>query len=104
MTIHDEQDFRAQLGTALDHFAPGPVPFDAVVRQGRAVMIRKRVTAAVVGLAVLAAAALVPDVAECAAPPGSGQASLPRDCEPALARLPARPGRIRTGQSRSLAV
>ena len=60
MTIHDEQDFRAQLGTALDHFAPGPVPFDAVVRQGKAVMIRKRVTAAVVGLAVLAAAALVP--------------------------------------------
>jgi hypothetical protein len=60
MTIHDEQDFRAQLGTALDEFAPGPVPFDAVVRQGRAVMIRKRVTAVVVGLAILAAAALVP--------------------------------------------
>lgn len=60
MTIHDEQDLRAQLGAALDEFAPGPVPFDAVVRQGRAVMIRRRVTAAVVGLAVLAAAALLP--------------------------------------------
>lgn len=60
MTIHDEHDFRAQLRTALDEFAPGPVPFDAVVRQGRAVMIRKRITAVAVGLAVLAAAALVP--------------------------------------------
>jgi hypothetical protein len=60
MTIHDEQDFRAQLGIALEEFAPGPVPFDAVVRQGRAVRIRKRVTAALVGLAVLAASALVP--------------------------------------------
>ena len=60
MTIHDEHDLRAQLGTALDEFAPGPVPFHAVVRQGRAVMIRKRITAVAVGLAVLAAAALVP--------------------------------------------
>jgi hypothetical protein len=60
MTIHDEQDFRAQLGTALDEFAPGPVPFDAVVRQGRAVMIRKRVTVVLVGIAVLAASALLP--------------------------------------------
>jgi hypothetical protein len=60
MTIHDEHDFRAQLGTALDEFAPGPVPFHAVVRQGKAVMIRKRITAVAVGLAVLAAAALVP--------------------------------------------
>ncbi|MGN6679267.1 MAG: hypothetical protein ACTHKL_16005 [Streptosporangiaceae bacterium] len=60
MTIHDEQDLRAKLGTALEEFAPGPVPFDAVVRQGRAVMIRKRITAALVGLAVLAALALVP--------------------------------------------
>ena len=60
MTIHDEHDFRAQLGTALDELASGPVPFDAVVRQGRAVMIRKRITAVAVGLAVLAAAALVP--------------------------------------------
>ncbi|MGN6678045.1 MAG: hypothetical protein ACTHKL_09670 [Streptosporangiaceae bacterium] len=60
MTIHDEQDFRARLSTALDEFATGPAPFDAVVRQGRAVIIRKRVMAAVVGLAVLATAALVP--------------------------------------------
>jgi hypothetical protein len=60
MTIHDEHDLRAQLDTALDEFAPGPLPFDAVVRQGRTVMIRKRVTALLVGLAVLAAAALVP--------------------------------------------
>jgi hypothetical protein len=62
MTIHDEHDFRAQLGTALDEFAPGPVPFEAVVRQGKAVVIRKRVTVIAASLAVLAAAALVPTV------------------------------------------
>ena len=60
MSIHDEQDLRGQLGTALDAFAPGPIPFDAVVRQGRSVVIRKRVTAVAVGLAVLAAAAMAP--------------------------------------------
>ncbi|MDR2986752.1 MAG: hypothetical protein LBV34_18130, partial [Nocardiopsaceae bacterium] len=64
MIIHDEQDFRAQLSTALDEFAPGPVPFDAVVRQGRAVKIRKRVTVAAAGLAVLATAALAPTLLE----------------------------------------
>jgi hypothetical protein len=60
MSINEEQDLRAKLGSALDDLAPGPLPFDSVVRRGRAVMIRRRVTAAAVALAVLAAAALVP--------------------------------------------
>lgn len=69
MTIHDEQDFRAKLCTALDEFAPGQVPFDAVVRQGRTVKIRRRITAALVGLAVLAASALVPTFLNSLHPP-----------------------------------
>ncbi len=60
MSIQDEQDLRGQLGTALHAFAPGPLPFDAVVRQGRMVVIRRRATAAAVALAIAAAAALVP--------------------------------------------
>lgn len=57
MSIEDERDLRQQLGTELDQFIPGPVPFGAVVRQGRAVVIRRRLSA-VAGLAVLAAAAI----------------------------------------------
>jgi hypothetical protein len=60
MSIHDEQDLRVRLGAALDDIAPRPVPLDAVVTRGRSVLIRRRVTAAAVGLAVLAAAALMP--------------------------------------------
>src|SRR5262249_55104369 len=60
MSIHDEQDLRARLGFALDDFAASPMSFDAVVKQGRAIKIRRRVTAAAAALAVLAAASLVP--------------------------------------------
>jgi hypothetical protein len=60
MSIHDERDLRVRLGTALDDLAPGPLPFDSVVRQGRAVVLRRRLTAAAVALAIVAAAVLVP--------------------------------------------
>ena len=60
MSIHDERDLRAKLGTALDDLAPGPLPFDSVVRRGRAVVLRRRLTAAAVALALVAAAVLVP--------------------------------------------
>jgi hypothetical protein len=55
MTIGDERQLRAQLGIALDEFSPGPLPLDAVVRQGRAVRFRRRVTA-IAGVVIVAAA------------------------------------------------
>jgi hypothetical protein len=58
MSIHDERDLRGQLGAALDDFAPGPIPIQSVVRQGRAVVIRRRVTAVAAGVALLVAAAV----------------------------------------------
>lgn len=58
MSIHDERDLRAQLGTAIDDFAPGPIPLPSVVRQGKAVVLRKRVTAASAAVAILVAAAV----------------------------------------------
>jgi hypothetical protein len=58
MSIHDERDLRAQLGTALDDFAPGPIPMQSVVRGGRAMVIRRRVTAAAAAVTVLVAAAV----------------------------------------------
>jgi RNA polymerase sigma-70 factor (sigma-E family) len=70
MTIHDEQDLRAKLSSALDDLAPGPLPLDAVVRHGRMAVIRRRVTAAAVALAVAAAAALVPTLLNALHRPG----------------------------------
>jgi hypothetical protein len=60
MSIHDERDLRDKLGSALDEFDPSPLPLHAVVRQGRAVIVRRRVTAAAYAAAVAAAAALAP--------------------------------------------
>jgi hypothetical protein len=57
MNIGDERDLRAQLGVALDEVASRPLPLGSVIRQGRAVKIRRRVTAAI-GVAVIAAAAV----------------------------------------------
>ena len=55
VSIDDERELRARLGAALDELTPGPLPFNAVVRRGRAVAIRRRIAvAAVVG--VIAAA------------------------------------------------
>lgn len=58
MSIHDERDLRDQLGAALGGLAPGPLPLTAVVRQGRMVMVRRRVAVAAC-VAVLAAAGVV---------------------------------------------
>ncbi|HEY6276663.1 MAG TPA: hypothetical protein VIX86_10060 [Streptosporangiaceae bacterium] len=46
MSIDDEQDVRAWLGTALDDFAPGPVPLGVIVRKGKTAVIRRRLTVA----------------------------------------------------------
>ena len=57
MTI-EERELREQLSTALDGFTPGPVPYASLVRRGRRVAIRKRLSV-IACLAVLAAAAAV---------------------------------------------
>lgn len=56
MSIHDERDLRARLGAALDDFPAGQFPAQSVVRKGRAMRLRRNVTAVAAGAAVLAAA------------------------------------------------
>jgi hypothetical protein len=62
MNIGDERDLRAQLGVALDEVASRPLPLGSVIRQGRAVKIRRRVTAAIGVAVVIAAAVATPAV------------------------------------------
>ena len=58
MSIDEERELRQRLGAVLDTITPRPAPVDAVVRQGRNVMIRRRLSMAA-GLAAVAVAALV---------------------------------------------
>jgi hypothetical protein len=60
MSIHDERDLRAKLGSALDDFSPRPLPLQAVMGRGRAVMIRRRLAAVAAAAAVIAAAVVAP--------------------------------------------
>jgi hypothetical protein len=55
VTSHDEQELRHHLDTALMTITPRPAPIDAVMRQGRHVMHRRRISVTA-GLAVAAAA------------------------------------------------
>jgi hypothetical protein len=63
MSIGDETTLRTQLGAALDEFSPGPLPFESVIRQGRATVIRRRVLAAAAVILVAVAAVTLPQVA-----------------------------------------
>jgi len=63
MSIGDETRLRSQLSGALDEFNPGPLPLDAVIRQGRATVLRKRVLAAVAVALVVVAAVTLPKLA-----------------------------------------
>jgi hypothetical protein len=76
MIIRDEHDLRAQLGAALDGLTPGPLPLSAVVRQGRAVRVRRLSIAAGVVVAVVAAAIAAPALlgAHGRRPPPAGRA------------------------------
>jgi hypothetical protein len=56
MSTAEEQDLRAQLGSTLDGFTPGPVPLQAFIRQGQRIRIRRRLSAAA-SIAVIAALA-----------------------------------------------
>lgn len=53
MSIDEERELRQRLGAVLDTITPRPAPVDAVVRQGRNVMIRRRI-AVVAGAAAVA--------------------------------------------------
>jgi hypothetical protein len=56
-----ERELRGQLGSALDGFVPGPVPMPALIRQGKAIVVRRRiVTIAAVALVIVAAAVITP--------------------------------------------
>jgi len=68
MKTSDEGALRTRLGAALDQLDTRPLVLDAVVRQGKAVMIRRRVLAAA---AIAAAAALtVPTLTRSLSLPG----------------------------------
>jgi hypothetical protein len=71
MNIADEVQLRSRLGAELDLLDPGPLPLDAVVKQGRAVMIRKRALAAIAVVIVAAAAVAVPKLVHIASQPAS---------------------------------
>ena len=57
MTGADEQELRGRLDTALMTITPRPAPIDTVMRQGRHLMYRRRISAAG-GLAAVAVAAV----------------------------------------------
>jgi hypothetical protein len=63
MSIGDETRLRSELSGALDEFSPGPLPLDAVIRQGRATVLHKRVLAAVAVALVVVAAVTLPKLA-----------------------------------------
>jgi hypothetical protein len=75
MSIQDEQDLRIQLDAALGRLTPSPLPMHAVVRQGRAVMMRRRLTAVAIAAAVVIAAVVAPVLARAIgrSAPSSGQ-------------------------------
>jgi hypothetical protein len=60
MTGADEQELRGRLNTALMTITPRPAPIDAVMRQGRHLMYRRRISAAGSLAAVAVAAVAVP--------------------------------------------
>jgi hypothetical protein len=63
MNIGDEGQLGSRLGAALDLLDPGPLPFDSVVKQGKAVMIRRRVLAAAAVVLAAAVAITAPEAA-----------------------------------------
>jgi len=75
MSTDDEGQLRARLGAALAQLDPAPLPLDAVVRQGKAVKLRRRLLAAAIAMVVAAAALAAPALARSLAhPPPSAPA------------------------------
>src|ERR1700752_5334404 len=60
MSVQDERELRARLGTLLDGIEPRPAPVTRVVRLGKGIRMRRWISVAA-GLAVIVAgAALIP--------------------------------------------
>ncbi len=58
MSIQDDRDLRARLISSLGGIEPGPAPVTGALRQGKAMRMRRRISAAA-GLAVIAAGAVL---------------------------------------------
>lgn len=62
MNSDNEREVRDRLGGALDTITPGSPPVGAVIRQGRAIRVRRRVGLAAGLAAVVCAGALLPGI------------------------------------------
>ncbi len=60
MSISEEPRLRRQLGAAMDSYEPGPMRLEAIVADGRSILIRRRITVALCLVVVLVAASLIP--------------------------------------------
>lgn len=60
MSIGSESELRERLVAAALRYEPGPVRYDALLRQGRAIAVRRRVTAGVAVLLVAAVSVVTP--------------------------------------------
>lgn len=60
MSIGSESELRERLVTAASRYEPGPVRYDALLRQGRAIIVRRRVAVAVAVLLVAAVSVVTP--------------------------------------------
>ncbi|HEV2374459.1 MAG TPA: hypothetical protein VGS19_20145 [Streptosporangiaceae bacterium] len=54
MNTENEREVRAWLGTALDEFTPGPLPFETVVKRGKGMRVKRRLIAVAAVTAVAA--------------------------------------------------
>jgi hypothetical protein len=60
VSVGSESELRERLLAAACRYEPGPVRYDALLRQGRAIVVRRRVTVAVAVLLVAAVSVVTP--------------------------------------------
>ena len=83
MSTDHEREIRDRLGGALDTIAPPSPPVGAVLRQGRAIRVRRRVAVAAGLAAVVGAGGRAARAGRARARRAAGAAQLPRDRQPA---------------------
>ena len=102
MTGADEQELRGRLDTALMTITPRPAPIDTVMRQGRHLVYRRRISAAG-GLAAVAVAAVAVPAALNQHTAGPALARLAvAHRPPARSRFTGRPYRLRDRRRHAL--